>query len=247
MLRVLVLLFCATGALAEWRSVAPGVEYQRLGDVHVARVDLKHPETKVIASTKAERGMAISAFAKKTKAIVAINGDYFDEQFRPIGKAAGACGVWWEGKRVSRRQGLVVVGAGRAEIQRNTQSARNWARGAVSGWPLLVERCAAVGKLPGSDFFTNAKHPRTAVGLSRDGKTMYFVVAAGEGLTLPELARFLVNELGACRAMNLDGGGSSAIWVRDAVVSGRDPRVGNHLAVVAVDDYSGCRERKTER
>lgn len=247
MRRLLLLLFCATSAFAEWRSVAPGVDYRRLGDVHVARVDLKHPDTKVIATGKGERGMTVSAFAKKTKAVVAVNGDYFDEQFWPIGKSGGACGVWWQGKRVSRRQGLVVVGAGRAEIQQNTQSGRAWARGAVSGWPLLVEGCAAIRKLPGSDFFTNAKHPRTAVGLSRDGRTMYFVVAVGEGMTLPELARVLANELGACRAMNLDGGGSSAIWVRDAVVSGRDPRVGNHLAVVAADDYSGCSERKTER
>lgn len=247
MRRVVLLLFVATSAFAEWRSVAPGVDYRRLGDVHVARVDLKHPETKVIASTKGERGMAISAFARKTKAIIAVNGDYFDERFWPIGKAGGACGVWWEGKRVSRKQGLVVVGAGRAEIQRNTQNARAWARGAVSGWPLLVEACAAIRDLPGSDFFTNAKHPRTAVALSRDGRTMYFVVALGEGMTLPELARFLAGELGACRAMNLDGGGSSAIWVGDAVVGGRDPRVGNHLAVVAADDYSACRERKTER
>jgi exopolysaccharide biosynthesis protein len=138
------------------------------------------------------------------------------------------------------------VGAGRVEIQRNTQVWRAWAHGAVSGWPLLVEGCAAVGKLPGSDFFTNARHARTAVALSRDGKTMYFVVAGGEGMTLPELAAFLVRQLGACRAMNLDGGPSSAMWVRDAIVTGRETVVGNHLAVVGARDYSGCAERKSK-
>ncbi|HVG24119.1 MAG TPA: phosphodiester glycosidase family protein [Thermoanaerobaculia bacterium] len=246
MARVLLLLFLATGALGEeWRGVAPGVEYRRAGDVHVARIDLKHPRTKVIASAQQERGLTIGGFAKRTKAVIAINGDYFDEAFRTIGKAGGACGVWWEGKRVSRRQGLVTIGAGRAEIQANTQQTRGWGRGAVSGWPLLVDGCAPVAKLPGSDSFTNARHPRTAVGLTRDGKTLLFVVAMGEGMTLPELARFLVKEAGACRAMNLDGGSSSAMWVRDAVVTGRDPRVGNHLAVVGADDYSGCGEKKT--
>jgi exopolysaccharide biosynthesis protein len=246
MCRLLLLFFFATTALAEWRSVAPGVDHQRIGSIDVARIDLKHPQTKVITTTKQERGMSVGAFAKKTKAIIAVNGDYFDEKHWPIGKSGGVCGVWWSGKRTSRKQGLVSVGAGRAEIQRNTQTARGWARGAVSGWPLLVENCAPIQALPGSDFFTRARLPRTAVGLSRDGRTMYLVVAGGEGMTLPELATFLVKQLGACRAMNLDGGGSSAMWVRGSIVTGREIAVGNHLAVVGARDYSGCMERKNQ-
>ena len=242
MRRLVLLLFFATSAFAQWRSVAPGVEHRRIGNAEVARVDLKHANTKVIATAKGERGMTVGAFAKKHRALIAVNGDYFDEKLWPIGKAGGACGVWWEGKRTSRKQGLVSVGAGRAEIQRNTQSARGWARGAVSGWPLLVDGCAAVRQIPGSDAFARTRLPRTAVGLSRDGKVMYFVVTTG--MTLPELAQFLVKELGACRAMNLDGGGSSAMWVGNAVVSGREIAVGNHLAVVGAADYSGCAERK---
>ncbi|MGZ8780720.1 MAG: phosphodiester glycosidase family protein, partial [Thermoanaerobaculia bacterium] len=97
-----------------------------------------------------------------------------------------------------------------------------------------------------------APHPRTAVAVSRDRRTLYFVVADGRrpdvpGMTLPELADFLVREVGACAAMNLDGGGSSAMWVGDAIVNrpsdGAERRVGNHLAVVGSADYSGC-ERK---
>ena len=55
------------------------------------------------------------------------------------------------------------------------------------------------------------------------------------GPTLPELAALLL-ELGACTAVNLDGGGSSALWLRDRVVNqpsdGAERRVANHLAVV---------------
>jgi exopolysaccharide biosynthesis protein len=81
---------------------------------------------------------------------------------------------------------------------------------------------------------------------------MYFVVADGRregvpGMTLPELALFMDQELDACAAMNLDGGGSSAMWVRDAIVNrpsdGPERKVGNHLAVVAASDYDGCSER----
>jgi exopolysaccharide biosynthesis protein len=69
------------------------------------------------------------------------------------------------------------------------------------------------------------------------------------GMTLPELAAFM-DELGACVAMNLDGGGSSAMWVDPdgdadgAIVNrfsdGVERKVGNHLAVVASGDYKGC-------
>ena len=254
---LLFLLLATTTALAQWRTVAPGVEYQRIvrgnSDVHVTKIDLKHPDTKVIATGRQQRGLTVSEYAKKSKAIVAINADYFDPQLRPIGKSVGACGVWWKGQTVQRKQGLVAIGAGRAEIQKNTQKTRGWMRGAVSGWPLLVEDCAPIEPLPGSAPFTLGPHPRTAVALSKDGRTMYFVVADGRrenvpGMTLPELAKFLVSELQACRAMNLDGGGSSAMWVRDAIVNrpsdGTERKVGNHLAVVLANDYSGCPERK---
>ena len=260
MLRLLLLsLLFATSALAQWRVVAPGVDYQRIVrgkiDVHVTRVDLMHPNTKVIATKKSERGLTVSQYARKTKAIVAVNADYFDPQLRPLGRAMGACGVWSRGAKLPRKQGLVAIGAGRAEIQKNTQKTQTWMRGAVSGWPMLVEDCAPIHDLPGSDPFTRGPHPRTAAAVSADGKTLYLVVADGRrtnvpGMTLPELADFLVRELGACRAMNLDGGGSSAMWVGNAIVNrpsdGTERKVGNHLAVVGAADYSGCAERKNK-
>ncbi|MBY0114064.1 MAG: phosphodiester glycosidase family protein [Phycisphaerales bacterium] len=59
------------------------------------------------------------------------------------------------------------------------------------------------------------RHPRTAVGVSPDGKTLYVVVIDGRqpdhsvGVTLPELADYFLS-IGATNAVNLDGGGSSA-------------------------------------
>lgn len=249
---ILVIVFAA--CRAEWQRVAPGVEYRRMTrgtlDAYVARIDLRNANVRVMASNASDRGLTVSEFAKKNRAIVAINADYFDEQMRPIGLAMGACGVWTEGVKIGRRQGLVGVGRRRAEIQSNTMTVRRWMSGAVSGWPLLNTNCNPVEKLPGSDHFTRAPHPRTAVGLSKNGRTMYFVVTDGRregvpGLTLPELAQ-LMDELGACVAMNLDGGGSSAMWVEDEIVNqpsdGIERKVGDHLAVVAASEYSGCTE-----
>lgn len=63
------------------------------------------------------------------------------------------------------------------------------------------------------------RHPRTAAGVSRDGKTLLLVVVDGRqsawsvGVTLPELARMML-DAGAWNAVNLDGGGSSTLWYR---------------------------------
>lgn len=61
------------------------------------------------------------------------------------------------------------------------------------------------------------KHPRTAMGYTRDGHLIYLVVEGrfpgkSEGATLPELAQIL-KDLGCVEALNLDGGGSSAMLI----------------------------------
>jgi MYXO-CTERM domain-containing protein len=64
------------------------------------------------------------------------------------------------------------------------------------------------------------RHPRTAMGLSEDRRTFYLLVVDGRqgcsssaGMFGAELA-WLAHEIGAWQAFNLDGGGSSAMWVR---------------------------------
>jgi hypothetical protein len=155
--------------------------------------------------------------------------------------------VWARADERVRRQEVIGVGGRSVEIFARTDPLREpqpWMTGAVSGWPAIVTDCAPVATLPGSDFFTRAPHPRTAVGLSRDGHRMLLLVADGRregvpGLTLPELAE-LMAWYGACTAVNLDGGGSSALWLRDRIVNrpsdGVERRVANHLGVVIVEE-----------
>jgi exopolysaccharide biosynthesis protein len=267
LLLVLSLAF-ALSAGAQWQRVADGVDYQHIRrgsiDVHVARIDLAGGKVHVIATREEDRSLTVSDFAKKTGALIAVNGGYFNEQLWPIGTSIGACGTWWRGVKVARNEGLVAFGKRRADVQANTQKTKRWMKAGVTGWPLLVSDCKVVENLPGSDSFTRAPHPRTAVGLSADGRTVYLLVADGRregtpaehieavpGFTLPELARFMREELGVCRAMNLDGGGSSAMWVRDAVVNhpsdGFERQVGNHLAVVAATADPGCGRTRKEK
>lgn len=70
--------------------------------------------------------------------------------------------------------------------------------------------------------FGERRHPRTAVGWN--GRSLFWVVVDGrqapisDGMTLAELAA-LFERLGARHAVNLDGGGSTAMVVRGRVVN----------------------------
>jgi len=255
----LALIFAAiaTAATADWTSIGPGVDYQEFAetgmDVYVTRIDLTNDDIKVIGTRESERGLKVSDYAKREKAIAAINGDYFDDKFVPIGLTIGPCGQW-AGTKDTGREGVVAIGQGRAWIQKQADvfdPPEDWVETAISGWPMIVKACTPLTdkELPGSDAFTRATHPRTAVGISRDRHTLYFVVADGRrtgvpGMTLGQLASFMNERLGVCAAMNLDGGGSAAMWINDKIVNrpsdGVERKVADHLAVVLRSDYVEC-------
>ncbi len=253
----LALTIAVTAMTGGWRTVAPGVDYQEFVegniDVHVTRIDLTNDNLAVIVTRESEKGLKVSDYARKNKAIVAVNGDYFDDHFNPIGLTVGACGRW-VATRDTAREGIVAIGDHHAEIRPQAEvmdPPEEWIDAAVSGWPLIVRDCAALeaSKLPGSDAFTRTPHPRTAAGVDDRGHTLYLVVADGRrvgvpGLTLAELAAFMKTRLDVCWAMNLDGGGSAAMWVRDRIVTrpsdGVERGVGDHIAVVLKTDVAGC-------
>lgn len=85
---------------------------------------------------------------------------------------------------------------------------------------LLDDRAVVVDPADLATGFGQA-NPRTAVGVDQGGRTIWLVVADGRqpgiavGLTLAELAA-VFEILGAFDALNLDGGGSSTVVIRDA-------------------------------
>jgi hypothetical protein len=72
--------------------------------------------------------------------------------------------------------------------------------------------------------FATSRHPRTAIGYSRDEKTLFLVTVDGRqpnhsiGMTLDELADFMLR-LGCYQALNLDGGGSTTMVIGDKVIN----------------------------
>jgi hypothetical protein len=116
----------------------------------------------------------------------------------------------------------------------------------IGGWPRLLQagrNVAADAPIVEGTISRNAevRHPRTAVGISRDARTLYLLVVDGRsvksvGMTLVELAGEL-RRLGAWEALNFDGGGSTTMVVDGSLVNvpsdtTGERAVGNALLVV---------------
>ena len=107
---------------------------------------------------------------------------------------------------------------------------------AVSGGAVLVKE----GEIP-ETFSSNitGSNPRTAIGVSKDGNTLYLVTVDGRqvssiGMTQTELAEFL-KEKGVYNAINLDGGGSTTMVARnlgEAVIKTVNSPSGGSLRMV---------------
>ena len=94
--------------------------------------------------------------------------------------------------------------------------------GIGSGAYLVQDGAAVVSKDPNA-------HPRTAAGVSQDGRRLVLAVVDGRstdsrGMTLTELGE-LMAQLGSHTALNLDGGGSTTLSAREP--GEKDPEVRN--------------------
>ena len=123
--------------------------------------------------------------------------------------------------------------------------ARSTVQEAVGGFPTLLRGGAAVlGEQTVNASFSSARHPRTAIGWTPDDRLLLVVVDGRQpewsaGMSLDEMT-WLFLSIGASDALNLDGGGSTAMAVGGTVVNRPSDRegeraVGNALAL------TGCR------
>jgi hypothetical protein len=230
--------------------------------VHVVTVDLDTPGLGFLVTPgdpSKELPLAArttSDFLEEFHLQVAVNGDFFDPWYshHPLsffphrGDSVRVSGpAISNGVRYStgneKLQTLRFSRAQRPSFTLPLDEAYN----AVSG-----ERLVSDGA-PDIDSFhdVNGRQPRTAVGLDREEKHLFLFVVDGrqpsysEGMSLPDLAA-LVIEAGAFTAINLDGGGSSALVVEGKKgepenlgssihtrIPHRERPVANHLGIFA--------------
>ena len=232
-------LFSRPSRTNESRELFHGVHYERtVSDaprrvtVHKVRLDLDESGLGfVVTPGDASGGKEIparttSAFLDEFGAQVAINGAFFEpfhsnhplDYYPEPGEVVDVLGrAVAEGELYSEDNQdwpTLCLSSNRVEIALGELPVG--VRGAVAGRHLLVDQGEAVEAK--GDAFNVELHPRTAVGVDERGRTLWLVVVDGrqknysEGATLKELAALMVH-LGAWRALNLDGGGSSTLVI----------------------------------
>lgn len=243
----LVALLAAPAALAadHWTRPAPGVSVlHRVGpgvDFHVAVVDLREPGVELVASRPSEGFATVREFARRRRAVLAFNANFFRRS---------SCGIAvGEGERDDaayehRCHASLGVGAeNQAEVFDSSALLHGalpsaWMRNVVSGKPFILRDGEAPAWTAGGHMYRT--HPRTAVGLDRERRRLFVLVADGRrrgvpGLDGAAMAR-VFRELGAWDALNLDGGGSSTFVLGDRVLNhpadGHENRVFTSVGVV---------------
>jgi hypothetical protein len=183
--------------------------------------------TRAVVS-RAERG----PMASVPLARLAARGDTVRYRVLAPSRRAGAPSAGWDaflvGAGAVRRVFARLRAGDRVTVVARLTPDRGALRTLVGGWPRIVR--AGVNVAGAADSaegtfprFSARRHPRSAVGFSRDSSTLYLVAVDGRrqssvGMTLAELADAMI-ALGTFDALNLDGGGSTALVVGDSVVN----------------------------
>jgi hypothetical protein len=211
-------------------------------NINLLVIDLCAAGISARATQPNEGHQTVPSYAMAIGAQIAVNANFYNPaNWRQLDGVAMGNAMRWPSSD-HNYTGPVGFGQGRVSIVPHEVVAEPepWMREVVSGHPTVVE----AGRTPDNsgDWALCPRNPRTAVGLSRDHRTLFIAVVDGRapgraGMTCNELGQFMLS-VGAFDAVNLDGGGSSVLWMQGAGVVNR-PSDGalrlaaNHLAIYA--------------
>jgi hypothetical protein len=235
-------------------SMPAGISIQRVslpGPVNavVTKVDLSNPKLKLVVVPSSDQDPdgdgpcvvtldTVRSIAERNQLAIAINASFFSARDERdilgkkmryyVGNPAFPVGYLMVDGKLLRKPvkpgmgTIAVLGDGSVVIASNfDQGLPADTKFAVSG-----DRVVLVdGKVTVTDTEKSGRHPRSAVGLSADGKTLLIAAIDGRrkdwsrGLTYGELGQFMLDQ-GAHTALNLDGGGSTTLVARDDATEG---------------------------
>lgn len=255
-------------ALPTKQKLYEGIIYQRIVRylphamiAHVVVMDRREGKMSFLVTPPdqveggAVKARTTSQFLEEFGAQVAINGDGFfpwwsrspmdyyphiGEPVTPNGFTASYGDVYADGLQDLRPEPTLYISR-RNELTFNLEP--NKIQHALSGDRMLIQGGEIVSELDDTIL-----HPRTAIGVSRNGRYVILVVVDGRqpfysaGATFRELAE-LLSDFDAHFAMALDGGGSSTLVIEkngeavilnspiDNYIPGRERPVANHFGV----------------
>lgn len=242
-------------------TIARGIRYITLNNgtpngpltVDVLEIDMSEENIQVktaLAGPHDSFGLApVSDLVSRSGAIAGVNGVFHASDGTPLGLIIVDGRV--KSLPIMARTAMGITRDGRILIDNVSVDAGgnlipDWLKEgvvyAVGGGPRLVQDGKVNVTSVEEQFKTDVaagRAPRTAVGVTHDGKLLLVAVTGRQafhsiGVTLEELA-YITIELGVKDAMNLDGGGSSTMVVRDFIMNtpsdGRERKVADAILV----------------
>lgn len=206
-----------------WRQKTYSSLFGGKQTVNVLDVDLNNARMVVKPLRPSSGCQVVSTLGSNAGALGAINGGFFDGSCASlsmirIDDTVYATNPSWKPARSTL--GLLDNTSSITPYIQQIAYNNSWSAvdHALGGGPNLVTNGAIDVTLTAEGFDSSyaSKNPRTAVGFTSDNKLLMVTVdgrtSAGVGMTLDELAQFMI-WLGCVKAMNLDGGGSTTMWV----------------------------------
>lgn len=211
-----------------WKQAHFNNLYEAQQEVNILEVDLRNKNIDIDFAGLASGLKITSDFVKDEKAIGGINGSYFDMKnggsitfFKVDNEVVNEGRVSSNSKSDVRLNGAMIIrvdekGKEQVDILEGKVSDSLWAvkinaENVMVCGPLLImnDTLVSLSRNP----FNNNRHPRSAVAI-KNNKLILITVdgrnSQAHGMSLPEMAFFL-KQIGAEKALNLDGGGSTTL------------------------------------
>ena len=221
---LLLLVALAASAQAEWKIVSAETEPGRGGIEHrhvvvedaaagqrvavdVAVFSAKSTALRVIDNPDAQ---SLSAMMKREKFVCGVNGGYFDTEFKPIGLRVADGTTFSPSRRARLITGILLQSDRGIDVVRVSEFSRTKKIiTAVQSGPSLVEGNKRIRGLNDAQLAR-----RTFAGIAANDRAF---LGFCSDVSLAQLANILATVPIAAdskirRAMNLDGGSSSAFW-----------------------------------
>ena len=233
--------------------------------VNVLELDLSNPdyELEFVALPQSD---SLSSVALKRDAVGGVNGTYeLDASFIKTNGSIMSAITLPEGHlRYWKHEGAITYDGYKVAIGYGTKEsyAYNSAPNIFSGAPVLIEDYKPVGEtfigdvsginlntLDGEDYrrHQGVRHPRTAVALTEQNKLLLITVDGradlAAGMTAKELTGFINRYFEPQNALNIDGGGSTTMYVKNSNLSTTD--VVNYPCDNGKYDHYGQRSVRT--
>jgi exopolysaccharide biosynthesis protein len=220
----------------KWKEqrIAPRTEWRQyhfqqkklLGNkqnVNILVMPLRSRKLRYDLGSAGQKLIPTSTLGKNAQALAALNGTFFDTKnggsvdlIKVDGQVFDT--TRWSKVRAEHQRAAIGINHNQFQVIKG-DSIGNWdqkvtAEDLMVTGPLLIYdgKIEPLSKRP----FNTTRHPRTCLGITKNKKVLWITVDGraqeSAGMDLFELAQFM-KALGCVAAINLDGGGSTTLWI----------------------------------